>query len=309
MKIKLILLILVGFVTFLQSQIVNIPDANFKSYLISNSEINTNNDNEIQVSEAVAFIGTINIYNKGIANLTGIDAFVNITGLQCSVNNLTNLDISKNTKLTGLYCGNNQLTILDVTQNTVLRNIYCENNKIINLDVTKNTVLTSISCGGNLIVDLDISKNNNFTWLYCDRNPLLTNLNLKNGNNTKLNSIYIVGNPNLTCVQVDDVNYANSQPSYLWTKDEIASYNTNCLLSVSDINKKKITIFPNPVKDILNFSEEVSNIKITDLSGKIVKQIPNSEKSINISKLKKGTYIITVTSKSGDLINKKFIKE
>ena len=80
-------------------------------------------------------------------------------------------------------------------------------------------------------------------------------------------------------------------------------------LDVNDIQSKPINIFPNPVKDILNFSEEVSNIKITDLSGKIVNQISDSEKSINISKLSKGTYIISATTKSGETVNKKFIKE
>ncbi|MCH7534683.1 MAG: hypothetical protein IH948_02875 [Bacteroidetes bacterium] len=43
------------------AQIVNIPDANFKSYLVGNSSINTNLDSEIQVSEATAFTGTVSL--------------------------------------------------------------------------------------------------------------------------------------------------------------------------------------------------------------------------------------------------------
>ena len=34
-------------------QNVNIPDANFKAYLVANSLINTNGDTEVQISEAV----------------------------------------------------------------------------------------------------------------------------------------------------------------------------------------------------------------------------------------------------------------
>jgi Leucine-rich repeat (LRR) protein len=309
MKKKFIPFMLFAFFPLFKSQIVSITDSNFRSYLISNSEINTNNDNEIQVSEAIAFTGTIDIYNKNISDLTGIETFANLTGLQCSSNNLAVIDISKNTKLKSLYCGNNQLTSLDVSKNTELTNLYCENNKIASLDVSKITLLGAISCGGNQLLSLDISQNANFKWLYCPRNPLLTNLNLKNGNNAILTSIYVPENPNLTCIQVDDVNYANSQPSYLWQKDATASYNTNCLLSVNDINKKEITIFPNPAKDIINLSEEISNITISDLSGKIINQIPNSEKSINVSKLAKGNYIISAKTKTGETINKKFIKE
>ena len=81
------------------------------------------------------------------------------------------------------------------------------------------------------------------------------------------------------------------------------------MLGVSDPSLKPIKISPNPAKDILNLSEEVSNIKISDLSGKFVKHISTSEKSINISKLAKGNYIISVTTKTGETVNKKFIKE
>ncbi len=81
------------------------------------------------------------------------------------------------------------------------------------------------------------------------------------------------------------------------------------MLGINEISLKPINIFPNPVKNILNFSEEVSNIRISDLSGKILKQISDTEKSINVSTLAKGTYIITATTKTGEVINKKFIKE
>ena len=81
------------------------------------------------------------------------------------------------------------------------------------------------------------------------------------------------------------------------------------MLDVTDTSLKPINIFPNPAKDILNFSEEVLNIRITDFSGKVVKQISNSETSINLSKLVKGIYVISATTKAGEIINKKFIKE
>lgn len=81
------------------------------------------------------------------------------------------------------------------------------------------------------------------------------------------------------------------------------------MLDVTDSKLKSLTIFPNPAKDIINFSDEILNIRISDLSGKVIRQIPNPEKSINVSKLAKGTYIISATTKSGETINKKFIIE
>ena len=66
-KILLILLCLpmIGF----GQPIVNIPDANFKAYLVGNTDINTNGDAEIQVSEAATFNDTIDCDNMSIKNL------------------------------------------------------------------------------------------------------------------------------------------------------------------------------------------------------------------------------------------------
>ena len=111
------------------NQIVNIPDINFKAYLVGNTAINTNGDSEIQVSEASAFTDTIECANLNISNLKGIEAFTALTYLNCSDNQLTSLDVSKNTALTDLRCSNNQLTSLDVSKNPALGNLHCDGNK------------------------------------------------------------------------------------------------------------------------------------------------------------------------------------
>lgn len=307
--------------------IVYIPDANFKAYLLGHAGINTNGDSEIQVSEAAAFNGTIDCNNRNISNLTGIEAFVNITTLRCNNNLLTSIDVSKNISLIDLVCGynqitsidvskninldffnctDNQLTSLDVSKNTVLDILYCFNNQLTALDVSKNTVLRTLSCYGNLLKSMDVSQNPNLVQFSC-RDNQLTNLNLKNGNNIIMTTMYAYNNPSLTCIQVDNV--ANSNSYTDWKKDTTASYNTNCLLSVSDISKKEIVLYPNPVKGLLNFSEEFSNIRITDFAGKIVKEISVSGKSVNLANLAKGIYIISATTKMGKIINKKIIKD
>ena len=53
-------------------QNVNIPDANFKAYLVGHPGINTNGDTEIQVSEATVFSGMIACHMRNISDLTGI---------------------------------------------------------------------------------------------------------------------------------------------------------------------------------------------------------------------------------------------
>ena len=58
MKKLLLILLCLPMIGFGQPT-VNIPDANFKAYLVGNSLINTNGDAEIQISEANSFSGTI----------------------------------------------------------------------------------------------------------------------------------------------------------------------------------------------------------------------------------------------------------
>ncbi|MBR3901993.1 MAG: leucine-rich repeat domain-containing protein, partial [Ruminococcus sp.] len=69
--------------------------------------------------------------------------------LRCNSNQLTTLDISKNTALEWLECFNNQLTALDVSKNTALTKLYCNSNQLTSLDVSNNTELTKLYCSNN----------------------------------------------------------------------------------------------------------------------------------------------------------------
>ena len=160
-------------------EIVNIPDANFKAYLVSNKAINPNGYKEIQVSEARTFNGKISCGYLNISNFKGIEAFTALTELYCYEfldvaieNPLTSLDVSKNTALTRLDCWGIQLTSLDVSGASALTILYCHNNQLTSLDVSKNTALTILGCGGNQLTSLDVSKNTALTDLDCWGNQL-----------------------------------------------------------------------------------------------------------------------------------------
>ena len=110
---------------------INIPDANFKAYLVGNPAINTNGDSEISVAEAQDFTGELLINGLSISDLTGIEAFVSITRLDCYSNNLTSLDVSNNLALTRLHCADNQIETLDISANTLITDIQCHNNGVL----------------------------------------------------------------------------------------------------------------------------------------------------------------------------------
>lgn len=116
------------------AQVVNIPDANFKNALLTHSPvINTNGDGEIQISEALAYTGTIDVGYKNIADLTGINAFVNIRQLNCYSNRLTALNIDGLTALTTLYCSQNQLANFTLNNLPQLQQLQCGLNKFSSL--------------------------------------------------------------------------------------------------------------------------------------------------------------------------------
>src|SRR5690606_12399626 len=137
---------------------VYIPDVNFKAYLVGDPQININGDTEIQFGEAFAYTGQILCGNMGISDLTGIEAFVNITDLQAPNNNLTSLDVNSNTDLIKLFLFNNQLSTLDLSQNTALSQLTLYDNQLTSIDVSNNTALTTLLLNNNQLTSIDISN-------------------------------------------------------------------------------------------------------------------------------------------------------
>src|SRR5690606_15406641 len=168
-------------------QIVNIPDTNFKNRLLSASSSNSiaknengdnitidlNGDGEIQVSEAVS-VYQLQVTNSSIQDLTGIEAFINLTSLSCGSNNLTELNISNNENLVILDCMSNNLTELDISNNISLTELLCNNNNLTQLNIYNNINLTILGCDHNNLSDLDVSNNINLLHLYCGNNALTT---------------------------------------------------------------------------------------------------------------------------------------
>lgn len=365
--------------TIIIAPIVNIPDAVFKIRLVNNAAINIDIDREIQVTEAAAFTGQLNVSASGsnspISNLTGIEAFTALTYLNCLGNNLTSLDFSANTALTFLNCGFNDLTSLNVSANAALESIYCQNNQLTNIDVSANNALFSLYCSNNLLTSIDVSSNSNLGQFYCDNNQLtnldfssntllqtlycnnnqlsnlsflnsvdylecqynqltslnvsantalwrllcsnnqLTSLNVKNGNNINFNAFDARYNPNLLCIEVDNVAYSNSN----WSagKDATASFSTNCgTTAVADIgNLANVQIAPNPATNHLTIALGSNNQKvevtITDITGKIIYTTTLTETDkleVDTNEFATGIYVVKVQA-AGFIGTKKLIVE
>lgn len=143
------------------------PDDNFIAYV----ELGCDKDHDGTLSQdELNRVTELYVDHANIKDLTGIELFPNLDKLDCKYNNLTRLDVSKNTKLTKLYCESNQLTGLDLSKNTALTVLYCESNHLTSLDLSKNTELTELNCQDNQLTSLDLSKNTALTILGCSGN-------------------------------------------------------------------------------------------------------------------------------------------
>ena len=282
------------------SQIVDIPDANFKDALVNtfcvdtdgdgigDIDADTNNDGEIQVSEAESVFGlNLSYSTNNIISLDGIESFINLELLACWSNELTSLNVTQNTNLEVLICWGNQLS---------------------NLDVTQNTNLILLSCGVNQLTSLDVTQNTNLEELYCFDNQL-SSLNIENGNNDNMPVMFAYQNPNLTCIQVDDETaiYPVCDGGLGWCKDSAATYSEECILRVVDFENTEISLYPNPVQNSLSIKSDVlfDTVQIYSFGGQLIKSVQGSE--IDVSNLSSRMYF-AVLSRDGQSLTKKFVK-
>ena len=155
------------------------PDDAFWSYLLK--YVDKNRNGTLSQEERYA-VTEIDVNNKNITSLKGIEFFPNLKKLVCYNNQLTSLDVSQNTALEYLDCDDNQLTELDVSQNPALKYLNCSHNRLTSLDVSENPALWYLNCDDNQLTKLDVSKNLALLDLDCDDNQL-TSLDVSQNTN------------------------------------------------------------------------------------------------------------------------------
>lgn len=118
-------------------------------------------------------VTSLDIYNKSLTDISGIEYFTNLTSLDCGKNQLTALPVENLTNLTSLRCNNNQLTAMPVKNLTKLTELFCSYNQLIALPVGNLTELTVLNCSYNQLTDeLPVGNLTELTVLNCDNNQL-----------------------------------------------------------------------------------------------------------------------------------------
>ena len=186
--------------------------------IIARNNIDTNNDGEIQITEAE------NVTSLTIKSpiIKGLDNFINLETLSCgpiidSSNSYNStyvlyLDVNPLVNLKELHVSGNRLGTLDVSQNTLLEELNCSGNLLNTLILSNNPNLKRLNCGNLGVSNDPISINlnrNTFKTLDLSNNPLLEYVNcsyaamdaLVLGSNTNLKELHCA-NSNLTSLDV-----------------------------------------------------------------------------------------------------------
>ena len=188
-KIVLLLLIIP---TIGLSQIINFPDVNFKTRLLSaNSsngiatnmsnnyfKIDTNNDSEIQYDEALA-VKNLNLSYSNISSLEGIQNFINLVSLVCDNNSISNLPVTNLTNLSHLSCSNNPINSLTEIENLVSLQSLSIGNPITSINFGHLSNLTQLFINNTLLTELNLCGTS-VVQLFCESNPNLQFINVKN---------------------------------------------------------------------------------------------------------------------------------
>lgn len=227
-------------------------------------------------------------------------------------NRLQTIDVSNNLLLENLAIAENQIATINISSNVNLKSVDFSFNNFTSLDFSQNPLMEHLYCAFTNLTFLDLSTNTNLKTVFCAYN-LLTGLDIKNGANTNIGSFNAIDNPDLSCINVDDPAYSQSQSS--WQKDATANYDTNCSsLSTEEFQTTStVSIFPNPTTGQLYIesTKKISFVKVYNLVGQQVKLIEmrNDQKSIDMSELKTGSYFVNLQDAAGNTDTKLIVKK
>lgn len=226
-------MLIIFFVLFLNqvqanSQIINIPDANFKFFLLNSglgafngvagtiytdplnvsgyTIIDTNHDNEIDQQEAAA-IKWLNLsiylspsFPYSILDLTGIEYFVNLRALSCNGHlNLNTVNLVGLGNLEVLDISNTTMGNINLSSLIHLKRLLCVHSYRGFINLAPFPDLNLLDCSNNTIWQLNFNNSPNLQAVNCSNNALYT---LDFTNAPMLNDLSCKNNPNLTTIKI-----------------------------------------------------------------------------------------------------------
>lgn len=253
--------------------ISNFEDPQFEAYILANFD--KNGDGSISLSEANE-ITEIDCSGLGIRSIAEIKNFPNLISLNCSNNQISELNVNKNTSLQTLSCYGNDLHLFDFSNCQDLTTIYL-------LDEDKNVITDNdSSIAGSYAITIEQSPYTNLSLSFantkvlqfgCFNNQFMQSIDVNKTD--QLAIIRIDNNPSLTELNVTQI----SRLEILYCVNNMLTgldVSKNPMLKVLDCSQNDITeldVTNNPQLSLLNCSS--NQIELLDLSQNTLLQTLN----------------------------------
>ena len=217
----------------------NFPDDSFRNYIKTYKA----GGRDVLTVEEQRKVETIEVEGKNISSLRGIEAFPNLTELDCGNNSIQKLDLRQNPMLITLKCNKNQLTQLDLSKNPDIDYLNCSENQLEQLDVSHLKDLVMLDCSHNDLEQLDVRNSKFLETLYCSSNRL-TELDAEVTHKSRLVSVECQNNQLTSLILgqnklLKKLNCANNQLTQLNLNNMISLTELNCAnnqLTVLDVS-------------------------------------------------------------------------
>lgn len=259
--------------------------------------------------------GNINLNN--LTNLKSLSVFGTFTEIDLSdctnllelylTAPLTELNLSSNTKLVNLNIANSDLTTINLSSCPNLEIVYINKTEMETLNLGSIKHIRYLFVQDNKLTSLDTSFLFNLQNLNCDNNDL-NYLSVKNnglifGDNSGMS---FAGNPNLEtiCCDPNEIVYIQNQCNFLGYDNTVVS---DC--SLPQITLKTVTMFPNPVKDMLylDSAEKINKVEVFGSNGLLIMTSENVSDVVDMQALQSGIYFLKIY-RDRDVSQMKFMK-
>ena len=252
-------------------------------------------ENNFNISEA-------GVYTQTLTSVNGCDSIVTLT---------LNVNPHHNTELTATICQGSELNIsgFNVTEGGVYtQNLTSVNgcDSIVTLTVTElptvHTDLTLTICEGSSL---------NFSGFNISEAGIYTQTHTSVNGCDSIVTLTVTEYPTFDTTINATINPGETYAEFGFNESEAGTYVQNLqsingcdstitlVLSVNssliDIEETEISLYPNPTKSKVNFSQAIEKVEVIDLTGKSILTFTNA-KTINIESLPAGAYYLRLTN-------------
>jgi hypothetical protein len=302
------------------AQLTYVPDDAFENYLetftyLSNGVPGDNYISSNYLSSCTSIF--LNGSTYPVVDFTGIEAFSNLSSISLTSFFTATVDLTmvntSNPEVIFLSCPGietiylpSKMRRIQVQFCSLLKDvIFLPNSQIVSptfggfsgIDFNHNNSLEILNLSGISLL--------NSTILNVNYNPILTCVNLKNGDCFVYSSALISENPSLTCVEVDNPTYSANASTWTWMNgstnmDQYYSTScSNCTLGLEETTQA-FTLSPNPVNDLLNITVPSSFVgeifHVLNAQGDEVQHgvLSSEQHAISVEQLPAGVYVLTI---------------